>query len=93
VVGAAQQHVRHHRVTFPNQTKVESLLSELCSELGFSLPLRECARFESLLPLGVEAFTDAALVTEGLGPQMEKKLRKQVRDRVEKHFARWGGNS
>jgi hypothetical protein len=70
--------------------RVEALLSELCTELGYSMPLREPESFEKLLPLGIDAFTDAVLVKEGLNPEIEKKLRKGVRERVSKHLAAWG---
>jgi hypothetical protein len=69
--------------------KLTRLLSELCTDLGFSLPLRDPARFEKLLPSGIDAFTDAIFLAEGLDPQMEKQLRRKVRERVANHFAAW----
>ena len=69
--------------------KVARLLSELCADLGFSLPLRDPACFEKLVPLGIDAFTDAVFLAERLDPQMEKQLRIKVRERVETHFAGW----
>jgi len=68
------------------------LLSELCTDLGFSLPLRDPARFEKLLPSGIDAFTDAIFLAEGLDPHMEKQLRIKVRERVATHFAGWQGD-
>jgi len=67
-------------------TKVERLLSELCVELGFCLPPLEQARLQNSPPQDVDAFTDAVFLAEGLNPQYEKQLRRQVRDRVAKHF-------
>lgn len=66
--------------------KLTRLLTELCTDLGFSLPLRDPGRFQALLPLGIDALTDGVLVAEGLDPQMEKDLRRQVRERVAKQF-------
>jgi hypothetical protein len=36
--------------------KIDYLLSELCADLGFCSPLRDPARFEKLLPFGIDGF-------------------------------------
>jgi hypothetical protein len=67
-------------------TNVELLLRELCEELGFSLPPRRLAHFEELAPRGIDAFTDAVFVAEGLDPHGDGPLRNQVRARVAKRL-------
>ena len=82
----AQQHVRWHQVTFAKRTRVERLLDQLCTDFGFCLPLSEYAHLQEMLPLSIDAFTDAVFLAEGLEPQIKTQLRKQVRDRVASRF-------
>jgi hypothetical protein len=66
---------------------VESLLHELCVDLGFCLPPEERVRLQDGPPRDVDAFTDAVFVAEGLDPRGDKRLRRQVREKVVRHFA------
>ncbi len=66
--------------------KVESLLDELCVDLGFCLPPDERVRLQDSPPHDVDAFTDAVFVAEGLDPRGDKTLRRQVRERAAHHF-------
>jgi hypothetical protein len=65
---------------------VESLLYELCVDLGFCLPPDERIRLRDSPPRDVDAFTDAVFVAEGLDPRLDTWLRRQVRERVVRHF-------
>jgi hypothetical protein len=76
-------------MSYKNITNVEQLLAELCVDHGFSMPLYEIAKFEALVPLGIHAFTDALLTTEGLDPSLEMALRRGIRNRVAKFYAAW----
>ena len=70
--------------------RASHLLYELCTKLGFCL----APDFNSMLandpPASVDAFTDAVLIAEGMNPQAERHLRRQVREMVAKHFERAG---
>ncbi len=65
---------------------VASLLAELCVDLGFCLPPEEYDRLRDAPPRAVDAFTDAVFVAEGLDPRLDTRLRRQVRERVVRHF-------
>jgi hypothetical protein len=70
-----------------NRQDVESLLRELCVDLGFCLPPDRNERLVDSPPDDVDAFTDAVFIAEGLDPSLiEKGLRGQVRHRVERAF-------
>ena len=69
-----------------HRTRVERLLDQLCTELGFCLPASQYARLEKMLPMSVDAFTDAVFWVEGLEPQAKTELRRQVRERVASRF-------
>jgi hypothetical protein len=57
------------------------------------MPMNFCEQFETLVPLGIDAFTDEVLKCEGLNPLMDKRIRMRVREEVEKHFEIWARNS
>jgi hypothetical protein len=65
------------------------LLRDLCTQLGYSMAVRDPARFRRLVALGAEVFADAVLVAEGLDPELDKQLRRSVREFVSERFARW----
>jgi hypothetical protein len=68
-------------------TTTERLLDNLCAELGFCLPPAEKARLVASPPASVDEFTDAVFIAEGLDPELaDKRLWRQVRDRVTAHF-------
>ena len=73
-------------MTYANRTKVERLLDQLCTDLGFCLPAREYAQLQKMLPMTIDGFTDAVFRAEGMEPQIKTELRKQVRERIAKHF-------
>ena len=76
----------------PNET--ESLLSELCFELGFCLPPEDEDKLIETPPNTVEAFTDAVFLAEGLDPQnADRHLYRQVRDKVAETFQRHFNNN
>jgi hypothetical protein len=77
-------------ITAPNHAaKVAHLLEELCTDLGFCLAGRDPTRFETLTESGVDAFTDAVLAAEGLNPETDLVIRRQVRSLVDSHFLGW----
>jgi hypothetical protein len=62
------------------------LLDELCVDLGFCLPPDARGRLQDSPPRDVDAFTNAVFVAEGLDPRLDTRLRRQVRERVVRHF-------
>jgi hypothetical protein len=76
-----------------HRTNVEWLLADLCEELGFSLPLRDVAKFEKVASAGADAFADEVMRAEGLDPATNKQLRNKVRDRVAKHLTQRGADA
>ena len=66
--------------------RVAWLLYELCVDLGFCLPPADLRRLENDPPADIDDFTDAVFVAEGMDPHADRRLRRQVRDRVAKHF-------
>jgi hypothetical protein len=68
------------------RTSVEWLLDDLCESLGFCLPPDARRRLAQRPPSGIDAFTDAVFLAEGLDPEDDEELRKQVRDLVVKHL-------
>jgi len=66
--------------------RVDALLNELCSKLGFCLPPEEQARLRDAPPVEVDAFTDAVFVAEGMRPDGDLHLWREVRKRVREHF-------
>jgi hypothetical protein len=76
--------VRRLDVGPPN---LESLLYELCVDLGFCLPPDAQVRLRDLPPRDVDAFTEAVLIAEGLDPlYVDNGLRRMVRAMVARHF-------
>lgn len=69
--------------------RLQWLLDELSSQLGFDMAARESQKFGVIVPFGVDAFTDLVFVVEGLDPLASKQLRLQVRHLVAKHFELW----
>ena len=65
---------------------VELLLDELCVDLGFCLPPDARVRLQDTPPRDVDAFTDAVFVAEGLDPRGDHRLRRQVQERITRHF-------
>ena len=72
-----------------DSTQVYWLLGDLCVQLGHCSAAREQERFEQLVSSGPDAFADAVLIAEGINPEYEKHLRREVRDFVAARFARW----
>jgi hypothetical protein len=68
--------------------EVDELLTKLCIDLGFCLPPKAIARFQTTPPADVDAFTDAVFIAEGLDPLTNRKLRGEVRAVVDDAFAR-----
>jgi hypothetical protein len=75
------------------QQVLQTLLDELCVDLGFCLPADAQARILNNSPADIDAFTDAVIRAEGLDPQAEipRHLRRDVKARVAKHFSRRQG--
>ena len=68
-------------------TRIDGLLAELCTDLGFCLPPEAQARLAETPPATVDAFTDAVFVEEGWDPvHADPQLRMQVRERVSRYF-------
>jgi hypothetical protein len=73
------------KTCFVGDKEIDRLLGDLCIDLGFCLPEEERARLRASPPADLDSFTDAVIVAEGLDPAViEKRLRAQVRERVEK---------
>jgi tRNA-binding protein len=74
-------------------TEVDYLLETLCVDLGFCLPPRAISQFQQNPPRDVESFTYAVFIAEGMDPRhADRKLLAQVRDVVQKAFARAASN-
>jgi hypothetical protein len=75
--------------------KVEWLLDDLCNRLGFCLPADERARIAQNPPRGIEAFTDAIFVAEGMAPHDKRNmgLRQKVRELVLKYLEATEGSN
>lgn len=69
---------------------VERLLTELCVDLGFCLSPADQMKLQNGPQQGVDGFTDAVLMAEGLNPAFEKQLRRRVRILVDRHFKNSG---
>lgn len=69
----------------PRQTT--SLLSRLCIDMGFCLPLKEQQRLLESPPTSVDAFTAAVFRAEGLDPDsVDRRLYRQLRRQVDGAF-------
>ena len=66
--------------------RVDRLLSELCSSLGYCNAHRHAREFEAVVPQGVDAFSNAVLAAEGVGSEVHTS---QVKLVVARHFAQW----
>jgi hypothetical protein len=66
--------------------RVDALLYELCAKLGFCLRHEDWARLRERPPLEVDAFTDAVFMAEGMRPESDLHLRREVHKRVREHF-------
>ena len=63
--------------------EVQSLLSNLCTKLGFCLPPLDQAQLALEPPGDVRGFVDAVFAAEGLDPSSaDRHLYRQVRDMV-----------
>ena len=70
-------------------SEVASLLSTLCTRLGFCLPPAESERLCRVVPSSIDAFTDAVFTAEGLPPDTaDRHLYRQVRVLVANAFQR-----
>ena len=69
---------------------VEWLLHDLCVGGGLCLPPEAWARLCDSPPAGIDAFTDAVMLADGIDPLLHKELRRGVRAMVARHFARHG---
>jgi hypothetical protein len=69
-------------------SEVETLLGQLCVDLGFCLPAESQDVLIDNPPSDPQAFTDAVFVAEGLNPQTARRdLYRQVQDCVASAFA------
>lgn len=73
----------------PSQDDVQRLLYELCVDLGFCLPPAEHRRLREAPPADPDLFTDAVFEAEGMDPDEDRRLRRQVRDVVVRHMRGW----
>jgi hypothetical protein len=70
-------------------SEVETLLRQLCVDLGFCLPPDAHDRLVDNPPADARSFTDAVFVAEGLNPETARReLYLQVSDYVNAAFAR-----
>lgn len=69
--------------------EVRGLLSQLCVRLGFCLPPLELERMAAAPPTGIDEFTHAVFIAEGLDPiGSDRHLVNQVREMVAEAFVR-----
>lgn len=74
-------------LVMPTEKQIAYLLGELCSQLGFcSLAPGQYERLVSDPPPDADAFTDAVFEAEGLAPDSDPELRRQVRELVGRTF-------
>jgi hypothetical protein len=73
----------------PDPREVDRLLQDLCTNLGFSMAVRDAERFIALVHQGPDIFADTVLLAEGLDPTLEKRLRRDVREFVAARFEHW----
>jgi hypothetical protein len=71
----------------PNPKQINWLLVDLCEKRGFSMALRDRARFEALVEEGPDLFADAVLAAEGIRLEEEKQMRREIRAFVAARFA------
>ena len=69
--------------------RVGWLLQDLCTQLGHCSAAREPSRFEEMVASGPAAFADAILAAEGINPEYEPAMRRDVQSFVAERFARW----
>jgi len=63
--------------------KIERLLDDLCSELGFCLARKEREYLSANPPDSASAFANAVFAAEGLNPELaDRHLWRQIRDRI-----------
>jgi len=69
-------------------TKLQWLLDDLCSRLGFCLRPEERTRLELAPPEDIDAFANEVLAAEGMDPhdKANRALRGQVLELVAKHL-------
>ncbi|GGV81327.1 hypothetical protein GCM10010294_54750 [Streptomyces griseoloalbus] len=72
-----------------SQAGIRQLLYDLCADLGFCLPPQERRRLQQAPPADADSFTDAVFAAEGMDPGMHDRLRRQVRDRIDRYMRRW----
>jgi hypothetical protein len=70
-------------------THVASLLEDLCVRYGFSMPVRDVGRFVAAVAQGPDFFAETVLRAEGLEPNLEGRLLREVRDVVAARFHHW----
>jgi hypothetical protein len=73
----------------PDIRDVNWLLIDLCEKQGYSMAVREPARFMRLAADGPGRFAEAMLIAEGLDPKLEKRLLRGVREFVIARFEQW----
>ncbi|UXI81794.1 hypothetical protein N6Q81_28950 [Streptomyces vinaceusdrappus] len=73
------------------KAEVRQLLYALCVDLGFCLPPQEQQRLQEAPPTDADSFTDAVFEAEGMDPGLHERLRRQVRERVDRHMRGWAG--
>jgi hypothetical protein len=66
--------------------RVSHLLGELCTKLGFCLPIGAQRRLVNSPPRTIDRFTDVVITMEGLQPDL-CNVRQNVRELVKRHFA------
>ena len=70
-------------------SEISWLLAELCAEMGCCLPETAREELARTPPLDVDAFTEAVFAAEGLDARLDKQLRRDVRDKVDRRIGGW----
>ena len=76
----------------PNSEDVEWLLHDLCTKFGYSITVSQRDHFLRLAQQGSDGFADAVLISEGVDPTLDKRLRRDVREFVAARFERWASD-
>ena len=67
---------------------LEQLLNDLCVEMGFCLPPEKQRRIASQSQINAVEFASAVLSAEGLVPEYEKQLLRQISERFKDRFGK-----
>ena len=77
----------------PSPNQVYWLLVDLCEKSGSRMAIRDIDRFQAVVIHGPDVFTDAVLTAEGIAPDVDKQMRRELNTFVAARFVQWEGES